>query len=205
MILLKSKGDNRFILFGKRSVSSRAASDGEGTSTAFCACKNKPLRHAGASEGSERATMLLESSVCAARDDTRYTARLATHRKRAYTGAVRAVWKKIRYRLEWLALKGAAKIVPLLSRNACYRLAQVTGALAATVDRAGRRVALSNLQVAFGDELSPGRRAEIVRESYQHFARTMLDLFWSPRLTSQNYSRYIEVENLDLWREEMDL
>jgi Kdo2-lipid IVA lauroyltransferase/acyltransferase len=128
---------------------------------------------------------------------------LATNAKRAYTGAVRVVWKKIRYRLEWLALKSAAKIVPLLSRNACYRLAQITGALAARLDRAGCRVALSNLQVAFGDELSPGRRNKIVRESYQHFARTMIDLFWSPRLTSENYSRYIDVVNLDLWQEEL--
>ncbi|MEY2559270.1 MAG: Kdo2-lipid lauroyltransferase/acyltransferase, partial [Verrucomicrobiota bacterium] len=116
---------------------------------------------------------------------------------------MRGVWKKIRYRLEWLALKSAAKIVPLLSRNACYRLAQAIGALAATVDRAGRRVALSNLQIVFGDELSPLRRAGIVRESYQHFARTMVDLFWSPRLTRENYSRYIDVVNLDLWREEV--
>jgi KDO2-lipid IV(A) lauroyltransferase len=129
--------------------------------------------------------------------------RLATHRKRAYTGAVRGIWKKIRYRLEWLALKSAAGIVPLLSRNACYRLAQVIGALAATVDRAGRRVALSNLQVAFGDELSPSRRNEIVRESYQHFARTMIDLFWSPRLTRENYTRHIDVVNLDLWQKEI--
>jgi lauroyl/myristoyl acyltransferase len=112
-------------------------------------------------------------------------------------------WKKFRYRLEWLALKGAAAIIPLLSRKACYRLAQVTGALAATFDRAGRRVALSNLQAAFGNELSSGRRAEIVRESYQHFARTMIDLFWSPRLTSENHSRYIDVVNLDLWKEEL--
>jgi Kdo2-lipid IVA lauroyltransferase/acyltransferase len=116
---------------------------------------------------------------------------------------VRAVWKKIRYRLEWLALKSAAKIVPLLSRNACYRLAQFAGVFAAMLDRAGRCVALSNLQVAFGDELSPGRRNKIVRESYQHFARTMIDLFWSPRLTSENYSRYIDVKNLDFWQEEL--
>jgi lauroyl/myristoyl acyltransferase len=43
---------------------------------------------------------------------------------------------------------------------------------------------VSNLWVAFGDEISSDRRAQIVRESYQHFARTMLDFFWSPRLTS---------------------
>jgi lauroyl/myristoyl acyltransferase len=64
------------------------------------------------------------------------------------------------------------------------------GSLAATLDRRGRRVALSNLRVAFGDEISTERREQIVRESYQHFARTMLDFFWSSRLTSQNFSRY---------------
>jgi len=113
------------------------------------------------------------------------------------------MWKKIRYRLEWLALKGAAKIIPRLSRKACFGLAQVTGALAATVDRAGRRVALNNLQVAFGDGLSADRRAEIVRQSYQHFARTMLDLFWSPRLTSQNISQCVEIKNMEQWRDEL--
>ena len=89
--------------------------------------------------------------------------------------------KKIRYRLEWLGLKFATKFVPLLSRKACYRLGLLLGAM---LDRRGRRVALSNLRVAFGDEISSERRAQIVRESYQHFARTMLDFFWSPRLTS---------------------
>jgi lauroyl/myristoyl acyltransferase len=116
---------------------------------------------------------------------------------------VRAVWKKIRYRIEWLALKTVAKTIPLLSRKACYRLAQIIGALVAIVDRRGRRVALSNLKVAFGAALSPPRRAEIVPQSYQHFARTMIDLFWSPRLTSENYSRYIEVENLEVVQEAM--
>ncbi len=59
------------------------------------------------------------------------------------------------------------------------------------LDRRGRRVALSNLRVAFGDEISAEGRAQIVRQSYQHFVRTMLDFFWSPRLTSQNFSRYV--------------
>ena len=116
---------------------------------------------------------------------------------------MRAVWKRIRYRLEWLALQAAAKTVPRLSRNACYRMAQIFGAIAATLDRHGRRVALSNLEVAFRDQLSPSRRAKIVRESYQHFARTMLDLFWSPRLTKENISQYVEVKNMELWRDEL--
>jgi KDO2-lipid IV(A) lauroyltransferase len=112
-------------------------------------------------------------------------------------------WKKIRYRLEWLALKAMARIVPLLSRRICYWLAQVAGRVAASVDRAGRRVALSNLRVAFGDDLSDQARARIVRESYQHFARTMLDLFWSPRLTRENINRYVEIRNIELWQDEL--
>jgi KDO2-lipid IV(A) lauroyltransferase len=110
--------------------------------------------------------------------------------------------KAIRHRLEWLALKAAAGIIPRLSRNACCRLAQFIGALAVTFDRAGRRVALSNLEVAFGGELSHERRKAIVRESYQHFARTTLDFFWSPRLTSENFSRYVEFENREVWDQE---
>ena len=47
-------------------------------------------------------------------------------------------------------------------------------------------------------------RAQIVRESYQHFARTMLDFFWSPRLTSQNFSRYVEFENRERWKVDPD-
>jgi lauroyl/myristoyl acyltransferase len=88
--------------------------------------------------------------------------------------------KKIRYRLEWLGLKFATKFVPLLPRKACYRLALLLGSLTAMLDRRSRRVALSNLRVAFGDEISTEGRAQIVRESYQHFARTLALIFlWS--------------------------
>src|SRR5205823_9689901 len=37
----------------------------------------------------------------------------------------------------------------------------------------------------------------IVRQSFLYFARTMLDLCWSPRLTRQNFSRYIELKNFE--------
>jgi lauroyl/myristoyl acyltransferase len=75
-----------------------------------------------------------------------------------------------------LGLKSATRFVPLLSRKACYRLALLLGSFGASLDRRGRRVALSNLRVAFGDEISSGRRAQIVRESYQHFARTSVSI-----------------------------
>ena len=99
----------------------------------------------------------------------RWSGAFAGCAKRAYSGAMRAAWKNIRYRLEWLALKSATKFLSLLSRKACYRLALVIGSLGAMLDRRGRRVALSNLRVAFGDEISAEGRAQIVPESYQYF------------------------------------
>ena len=68
--------------------------------------------------------------------------------------------RKIRYRLEWLGLKSATKFLPLLSRKACYRLALLLGSLGAMLDRRGRRVALSNLRVAFWIAECPARRRQ---------------------------------------------
>ncbi|MFL6537723.1 MAG: lysophospholipid acyltransferase family protein [Chthoniobacterales bacterium] len=115
---------------------------------------------------------------------------------------MKRIWKRVRYRIEWLALAVALKLVPLLSRNACYQLGGVLGSLAATLDGHGHRVALANLEAAFGDKFSAAERERIARESYQHFARTMLDLFWSPRLTSENFREYIEFANLEEIRAE---
>lgn len=110
---------------------------------------------------------------------------------------MRLRWKRLRYRLEWIGLVVASKLVPLLSRKACFYLAGFLGSLMAIFDRHGRKVALSNLQAAFGDQYSPRQQRRIVRESFLYFARTMLDLCWSPRLTRQNFSRYIELKNFE--------
>jgi len=96
---------------------------------------------------------------------------------------MRARWKRIRYRLEWLGLVLATKLIPLCSRKACYHIAQAAGAVLSFVDRERYQVALNNVEVAFGDRFSLQEQKKIVRESFQHFARTMVDLLWSPRLT----------------------
>jgi lauroyl/myristoyl acyltransferase len=106
-------------------------------------------------------------------------------------------WKRLRYRLEWLGLFLATKLIPLCSRRVCYHLARTAGALLSFLDRPRFQIALSNLEAAFGDQLSPNDRRKIARESFQYFARTMVDLLWSPRLTQENFSRFIEWENFE--------
>jgi lauroyl/myristoyl acyltransferase len=110
---------------------------------------------------------------------------------------MRSRWKRIRYRFEWAGLYLATKLIPLCSRKVCYQLAQASGALLSFLDRRRYRVAFDNLKVAFGDQLSANQRRKITRESFQHFARTMIDLLWSPRLTPLNFRWYVELQNFE--------
>jgi len=109
------------------------------------------------------------------------------------------MWKKIRYKLEYGGLLITARLVPLFPRWFVLAIARVGGGIASMADRAGRRVALANLNAVFGEEYSASEKRRIVRRSYQHFAQTMLDLMWSPRLTSSNFHRYIDFE----WPQEL--
>ncbi len=106
-------------------------------------------------------------------------------------------WKRARYRLEWIGLLLAAKLIPLLPRKVCLGLASTLGTITSILDRQHRKVALSNLEVAFGDQFSVKERRNIVRASFQDFARTLVDFLWSRNLTRENFSRYIELQNFE--------
>ena len=110
---------------------------------------------------------------------------------------MRSSWKSLRYQLEWLGVRLLAAIVPRLPRPVAVKFARIAGALAARLDLQGRRVALSNLEAAFGDRFSAAERARITRQSYQQFAGTMIDLFWSPRLTAENFRKLIDLDGWD--------
>jgi KDO2-lipid IV(A) lauroyltransferase len=103
-------------------------------------------------------------------------------------------WKKLRYRLEHIGLLFAAWLVPFFPRPLIVAVAKISGVLASWLDRRGRRIARENLDCVFGHNYSPAEKSRIIRQSYQHFAQTMLDLMWSPRLTARNFLRYIDLQ-----------
>src|ERR1041385_5809465 len=100
---------------------------------------------------------------------------------------MRSGWKSCRYKLEWVGVRLLAWLIPGLPRGLVVQLGRIAGELAARFDFAGRQVVLSNLKAAFGDRFSAAERARITRQSYQQFASTMLDLFWNPRITAENW------------------
>ena len=97
-------------------------------------------------------------------------------------------------------MAAALRIVPLLGRGICHALAQMFGTLGYFLDRKGRAVALDNVECALG--CGARRCRAIVRRSYRIFAATLIDSFWSSRLTPQNFRHYIDVEGFERVEEE---
>lgn len=105
-----------------------------------------------------------------------------------------SVWKRARYRLEWLAVKALAVGIPLLPRRMVTATANGLGGLAYFADKRGRTTALENLRVAFGDRYDDRERRRVAKRAFQSFARTVFDQFWTPRVTRDSYLKYCEIQ-----------
>jgi len=102
--------------------------------------------------------------------------------------------RNIRQLLEAAAVRFFAWLVPNLSRTQCVRLANALGEIVFRLDRRGRAVALENLRCTLGGELTPEQREAAARASYRNFARTMVDLFWSPTLAKPENRHWIRAQ-----------
>ena len=108
--------------------------------------------------------------------------------------------KKFRYWLEWFFVAGFAWLAPLIPLGFLRILADFAGAIFYLADRRSRAVALANLEAVFGAEMSEERRRQVARKSLQVFARSFLELFWSPRLNRKNVEKFISFENPEAFR-----
>jgi lauroyl/myristoyl acyltransferase len=106
-------------------------------------------------------------------------------------------WKSFRYLLEERGLDMLASWIPRLSRARAVKLGLLLGDLAYVFDGRGREVANGNLECVFGDRLTPEGRRWLVRASYRNFVRTMVDLFWAPSLTHENYREWMKLEGFE--------
>ncbi|MDP4849666.1 MAG: hypothetical protein NWQ95_04890, partial [Verrucomicrobiales bacterium] len=111
-----------------------------------------------------------------------------------------SLWKKIRYKLEWLALQWLYFVIPLLPRRVAHLLSKALGSLAFLADKRGRSTAIENLTLVFGAERDEKAIRLLARDSYRSFAQTVIDQFWSSRLNRENYATFCElsVDDADL-------
>ena len=112
-----------------------------------------------------------------------------------------SLFKKIRHRIENALCRLLAWWIPHLTRRSCVHLANGLGTVAFMLDRRGRAVALANVGCALGPALTAEQRRDIVHESYRNFARTMVDLFWSPALARPENRRFLRVHGWEVLNE----
>jgi KDO2-lipid IV(A) lauroyltransferase len=103
-------------------------------------------------------------------------------------------WKRFRYHLEAAFLELLAALLPRLSRKLFVRVADAAGGIAFYLMARERRIALSNLDIAFGQGKSLEEKRHIARSAFQTFARNFLGLFWMQRVRPETLDRLVEVD-----------
>lgn len=101
--------------------------------------------------------------------------------------------KQIRHRLELVAVRCLSAAVQLLSRRHVRALGRFVGQGVFLFASSARKIALANLDLAYGDSISQARKKEIARGSFQNAVATMLGLLWMPRFRSEPVEKYVEV------------
>jgi KDO2-lipid IV(A) lauroyltransferase len=89
----------------------------------------------------------------------------------------------LRQRLESLGFSSFISLIECLPYRWLRHIANALGSVVFLFDKRGKDVALANLDSAFGSSRTPAEKRRIAVGSYRTFARTMLELFWSPNLS----------------------
>lgn len=99
--------------------------------------------------------------------------------------------------LEFQGLRVAGRLVRFFPRRWLMGFSLLLGSAAYHIDSKGRRVSMQNLDAAFGDTVDPAGKKRIAEAGYRSFARTMVELFWSPNLTEKIAREVFRTEGLD--------
>ena len=72
-----------------------------------------------------------------------------------------------------------------------------------TVDAKHRRIALTNLQMALGDQLSKGQIRTIARQVFENLFHILFEIGWSLRLDEKQMEKYFTISGLDDYHQAM--
>lgn len=99
--------------------------------------------------------------------------------------------RRIRQVGEVLLIGFGLVTIPFLPRGAVVRLARWAGGLAYRLAGRMRRVAVANLDLAYGETISAVDKESVARQSFQTIALTLLDIFWFFRFTNSRLARWV--------------
>lgn len=91
---------------------------------------------------------------------------------------------------ETAALLFGISWIPLLPRPAVVVLSRFFGNIGFRFANELKRVGLANLDIVYGDEMSPGEKEQLLRKCYQHFALLVLDIIWFAFFPKQRLEKW---------------
>jgi KDO2-lipid IV(A) lauroyltransferase len=100
--------------------------------------------------------------------------------------------------------KGLLDLLATLPKGVNRKLAEVLGWIWFLVDVRHRRIALNNLELAWGDELDESARRNIARRNFIHLSRVMLEVPYLRKLTPENLDRYVNFHGLEHFNAALD-
>ena len=99
--------------------------------------------------------------------------------------------------LIYLVLKIFSLFVNLLPEGFALWWGEQLGSMFFHLDWERRKVALENLQVAFGDEKSERERLAIARRAFQNLGMMAVEFFRIPRMDVETFRKRVNIEGLD--------
>ncbi len=106
--------------------------------------------------------------------------------------------------LEYLILKGFGFIINLLPEGPALWFGRQLGHIAFHFDREHQRVALQNLDLAFGREKPREELRAIAKKTFQHLGMTAVEFFRIPGMDLETFRKKVTVEGLENVKELLD-
>ncbi len=104
--------------------------------------------------------------------------------------------KGLRNAALYLATRAFIGLLNVLPRRAALSVSGRMGELAYFVARDSRRLALSNLTLAYGDEKSRGQIGQLGRSVFRELGRNVVDVARLPGITAANVDGLVKAEGL---------
>jgi KDO2-lipid IV(A) lauroyltransferase len=105
--------------------------------------------------------------------------------------------KKIRYEIEFAAVKAILFLANLIPYRMALRLGDIIGFLAFSVIRIRREVTLSNLKNSFGNQYSEREYIRIGSRAYRNISKSMIEYGLFPSLKKKNLDNLVSIEGAE--------
>lgn len=98
---------------------------------------------------------------------------------------------------QYLAIKAFSLLVNFLPEDIALRLGKLLGKLAFYLDTDHRKVALKNLKIAFGCEMSDEEISSIAKRTFQNMGMMAIEFFRIPRIDQRVFKKKITIRGIE--------